>query len=90
MKAKSITGGYNKYLIFSLLKGLHVWTHNFTSPQISRKTNKVHMLVKEARAESNWMGQLTQGQAQPEMGQGPNSLPQTTKTTHRIGHNPRI
>ena len=48
IETKAIAGGYNKYLIYCLLKGLHAWIHNQPPPRLSRKTNKVHVLVKKA------------------------------------------
>ena len=53
---KAISGGYNKFLIYSLLKGLHIWIHNQLPLRLSRRTNKVRVLLKKAMEERNLLG----------------------------------
>ena len=38
------------------MKGLHAWIHNLPPPRLSRKTNKVHVLVKVAMEEQDIIG----------------------------------
>ena len=56
IETKAIAGGYNKFMVYSLLKELHAWIHNQPPPRLSRKTNKVHVLVKQAMEEQNTIG----------------------------------